>query len=227
MPKSFQRSCFLVFLALLTSACSAGTSAPSEKDAAYTALVMTLSAPAVDNAGVPSASPTASPSPEISATLLPTGTLARTATRPPVPAGPLCDDSAYVGDVSIPDGTVMKPGEEFIKTWSIRNTGTCDWTTAYTLALASGSPMDGSTTYLPHDVKAGDTIEISVGLVAPATAGTHTSRWRLKNADGNFFGEWVSVQSVVSGSATTPANTSLPTPEITNTLEPTAESTSA
>ena len=42
----------------------------------------------------------------------------------PIPAGgatavtgDACRNSAYVADVTIPDGTVMKPGQDFVKTW--------------------------------------------------------------------------------------------------------------
>src|SRR5512141_2699521 len=46
----------------------------------------------------------------------------------PIPAGgatvalgDACNNSAFVADVTIPDGTVMKPGKDFVKTWSIKN----------------------------------------------------------------------------------------------------------
>ena len=41
--------------------------------------------------------------------------------------GPLCKNSAFVADVTIPDGTVLKPGEKFTKIWSVQNTGICAW----------------------------------------------------------------------------------------------------
>ncbi|MDX1438190.1 MAG: NBR1-Ig-like domain-containing protein, partial [Anaerolineales bacterium] len=39
--------------------------------------------------------------------------------------------AAYYGDVTIPDNTVMEPGEQFVKTWRIRNEGTCSWGPGY------------------------------------------------------------------------------------------------
>ena len=57
--------------------------------------------------------------------------------------------------------------------------------------------MDGVITYVPQEVKPGGVVEISVGLSAPTTPGTYTGYWRLKNADGVFFGKWVSVNIVV------------------------------
>ena len=38
-----------------------------------------------------------------------------------------CDNSAYVSDVTIPDGTEVAPGEAFTKTWALVNTGNCTW----------------------------------------------------------------------------------------------------
>lgn len=227
MRKYYSHFLLLPGLALSLSACGAGTGGLSGRDATYTALVMTLSAPAAETVSVPSATPSSSPTLEASETLMPASGPSRTATRPAAPAGPLCDDSAYVSDVTIPDGTVMKPGEEFVKTWKIRNTGACSWTTAYTLAFLGGDRMDGVATALPAAVDPGGTIEISVGLVAPATAGTHTSKWRLKNADGNFFGEWVYVQIVVSGVATAIGPTPTPAPAISDTPVPTNTETPA
>jgi hypothetical protein len=219
MSQLARRFPFLLILAFALSACAAGSgpSAGEMQDtqaAALTDVALTLQA-----TPLPSATPSPSPTEDVSPTQSPTLGIMQTATRPAVVA-PLCDDSAYVSDVSIPDGTQMEPGEEFIKTWSIRNTGTCTWTTAYALDFVSGKRMDGVITYVPHAVDPGDALEISIGLVAPSEAGTQTSYWQLRNADGNFFGEMVYVQIVVSGGSATAE----PTAEITDTLEPTAES---
>src|SRR5574341_1656102 len=34
-----------------------------------------------------------------------------------------CDKSVFVSDVTIPDGTVMSPGQKFTKTWLMQNAG--------------------------------------------------------------------------------------------------------
>jgi hypothetical protein len=219
LSQCIRRFPFLLALAFALSACGAASGPSVDAMKATQAAALTDVALTLQATPLPSATPSPGPTEEVSATLSPTLGPTRTATRPAVIA-PLCDDSAYVSDVSIPDGTVMQPGEEFIKTWSIRNTGTCSWTTAYALDFVSGKRMDGVITYVPHAVDPGDVLEISIGLVAPSDAGTHTSYWRLKNADGNFFGEMVYVQIVVPGGSATSA----PTAGITNTLEPTAES---
>ncbi|MGB7540137.1 MAG: NBR1-Ig-like domain-containing protein [Anaerolineales bacterium] len=217
MLQILRRFFILPVLALTLAACGGGPSADDLK--ATRAAALTELALPTETLPVPTEAITPTPTAGITETSLLTPSLTRTATRPPVVNQPLCDDSAYVSDVTIPDGTVLQPGEGFVKTWSLRNTGTCSWTTAYALDFANGTRMDGVITYIHQAVEPGGAIEISVGLAAPATPGTYTGNWRLKNADGTFFGELVYVQIKVPGSASTAA--------ITNTLEPTATATSS
>src|SRR3972149_916600 len=63
---------------------------------------------------------------------------------PPPTATPGCTDlSQYVSDVTIPDNTQMTPGQNFTKTWRLRNSGTCTWTTAYDAVFVDGNAMGG------------------------------------------------------------------------------------
>lgn len=226
MIQTIRRFFILPVLALTLGACGSSSSADDLKAtraAALTALVVPT-----QTLAVATDAPTSTPTAGSVETLVVTPSTTRTATRPPVVNQPLCDDAAFVSDVTIPDKTEIQPGAGFTKTWSLRNTGTCGWTTAYSITFVSGNKMDGVITYLADAVDPGDTIEISVGLAAPTTPGTYTGYWRLKNAGGSLFGELVYVQIVVPGSGTatpTPAVSSTPTPEITNTPLPTATET--
>ncbi|MBN2084084.1 MAG: hypothetical protein JW748_02585 [Anaerolineales bacterium] len=214
-----RRVYFFPAMALVLAACGSGPSTDNLKTTRAAVLTGLILQPTYTEA------PTAAPSPTETETLFLTPSATRTSTRPPVATEPLCDNSAYVSDVTIPDGTVLEPGEEFEKTWSLRNTGACSWSTAYTIDFVSGDQMDGVAASLPAAVESGGVIEISVGLAAPGTPGTYTGYWRLKNAGGIFFGELVYVQIVVSESATeTPASaddTPSATPDITDTPLPT------
>jgi hypothetical protein len=234
--KHIKIALFLVILALMLCACSSGAATPVGGAAAsYTAAAQTVfAAQTAAFISTSTSMPTFTPLPQISPTATPTNTPSRGATRPPVTVASTCDNSVYVSDVTIPDGTVIAPGGSFIKTWSIRNTGTCDWSTAYALAFLSGNAMDGSTTKLSASVSAGDAVNISVGMYAPLTAGTYTGYWRMQNAVGTFFGEAVFVKIVVSSgtvtisltptkTGTASAQTSTPTPSPVNT--PTATET--
>ena len=92
-------------------------------------------------------------------------------------------------DVSIPDGTILTPGQYFTKTWRLENLGSCTWTENYSLVWFSGSEM-GSTQSVNLDTQVypGSFIDISVDLIAPLNPGIHQSNWKLKNEEGMLFG---------------------------------------
>ena len=46
-----------------------------------------------------------------------------------------CYNATLVSDVTIPDGTEVKAGDSFTKTWSIENSGTCEWTRDFKITL--------------------------------------------------------------------------------------------
>jgi len=101
----------------------------------------------------------------------------------------MCDAAQFVADVTVPDGTVYAAGTAFTKTWRLRNTGTCTWTTSYKLVFYTGSQMGApASVNLPYSVAPGQTIDLSVGMTAPATAGTYQGDWMLQNASAVNFG---------------------------------------
>lgn len=147
-------------------------------------IVVTATPGAVStNTAIPSATtlPTGVPS----ATAQPTATTVPTATPVPVP----CDWASFVSDITIKDGTDFAPGIDFVKTWRIRNIGSCTWTTDYDLVFSSGNSMGAATVIaLPGTVKPGETIDISVSMEAPDDEGAYTGYWLLRNPSGGSFG---------------------------------------
>jgi hypothetical protein len=122
----------------------------------------------------------------VRATSGPTPTTRPTPTTPP---STVCDRGAFVADVTIPDGTTLAAGTPFTKTWRIRNAGSCTWTTSYTLVFTFGDLLGASPVIpLPSSVAPGQTVDLSVNMVAPNTAGHYRSYWRFKNAVGASFG---------------------------------------
>ncbi len=127
------------------------------------------------------------------ATLTPLPPLPSTATpisQPPATIAPSgCDKAAFVIDATVPDGTIFSPGAAFTKTWRLKNVGTCTWTTSYKLVYYSGDSMSAPTTInLPWAAAWSQTVDISVNMVAPGTAGKYRGYWILSNANGQFFG---------------------------------------
>jgi hypothetical protein len=107
----------------------------------------------------------------------------------PAAAASACDWAQFVADVTVPDGTTLAPGVAFTKTWRLKNIGTCTWSTSYSLAFDSGSKMGGPTSVnLPKSVGPGQTVDISINLTAPSSAGHYIGYWMFKNASGVLFG---------------------------------------
>lgn len=93
---------------------------------------------------------------------------------------------AFLGDATIPDDTVIEAGSTFVKSWTVRNDGTCTWEgNDYTLVFMGGSRMGAPYVVLLRSaVQPGQTINISVNLTAPTVPGTYTSHWVLRVDDG-------------------------------------------
>jgi hypothetical protein len=151
------------------------------------------------------------------------------ATQTPVPdvtgEGGCTLNASYVADVTVPDDTEFAPGAAFVKTWRIRNSGTCDWTAGFNLVFVSGDQMGGQATVAVPPTAAGSTTDLSVNLTAPGSPGTYRGNWRPQSDEGLAFGSQVYVRIVVP--EPTPVPTEEPTPEPTEepTPEPTAEPT--
>jgi hypothetical protein len=101
-----------------------------------------------------------------------------------------CTDKAtFISDVTIPDKTKIEAGKSFEKTWRLKNSGTCTWSTSYAMVFASGSQMGGpASVALPKSVSPNGTVDLKVTLTAPSASGTYTGNWKLRNAGGLIFG---------------------------------------
>lgn len=131
------------------------------------------------------------PAPPATLTSLPPVTPTSTPLIPPPPTvSPSgCDKATFVTDVTVQDGAVFAPGAAFTKTWRLKNSGTCVWTTAYRLIYYSGEQMSAPTLVnLPWGAAYGQTVDVSVNMVAPSQNGRYRGYWILANAKGQFFG---------------------------------------
>ncbi|MBN1535235.1 MAG: DUF1080 domain-containing protein [Anaerolineales bacterium] len=117
----------------------------------------------------------------------PTGEPTQTPTFTPVEA---CIDKAeLVEDVTVEDGTSFSPGETFIKTWRLRNSGTCIWNEQYNYVFTGGNQLNGASPIaLSEVVPPGETIDISVSFTAPEGKGDYRGEWQLQNGSGVNFG---------------------------------------
>ena len=170
--------------------------------AAYTVVAeFTLTAAAFTPTPLPTLPPTETPTPE-PPTATPTIAYATDPTQIALGTpGELCDnfsfDNATV-DVTIPDGTVLTPGQDFVKTWKIKNTGICSWGDGYSLIYAGyADKMSGEPVPLGTLVEVGQEVDVSVNFKAPTAVGEYTSAWQMANPKGIPFGKAIFVKIVV------------------------------
>lgn len=146
----------------------------------------------------PSVTVTVTPPPTNTATIppiTPTNTITSTNTLIPITptntSNPVpCNRAQYVADVNYADGTEVTAKSNFTKTWRLTNTGSCTWTSGYKIIYVSGDQMDApaETTLTSGTVPPGATVDISVQLKAPATAGTYRGYFRIKSSENLVFG---------------------------------------
>ena len=101
-----------------------------------------------------------------------------------------CNWAQFVADVTVPDGTTYASGTAFKKTWRLKNIGTCAWNSSdVSLIFDSGERMGApASSALPTTVNPGQTVDISVDMTAPSSAGHYFGYYKFKSASGGAFG---------------------------------------
>lgn len=188
-----KRLTILVLLALMIAAC-----APAPTPAAPTPDIAAISTAAAETV-VANITATALAQPPTS---LPTATQALSTETPTATAtvllsitfgagtsGPLCEVFQFIADINYPDDTGVAAGSEFIKTWKIRNVGSCAWGAGYKLAYGGYNvTMDGAPLAITTVVQPGQELEVSVQFKAPTKPGVYLSAWTMANPQSvNFF----------------------------------------
>jgi len=199
MNKAKTGFAFLVCLALIS--CTININTGAKIDPEY-AVQMTLTAIAdkyFNNqpARNPTGQPLANPQPQVQPPAQPQNQqplsppqesvvdITPSITPTPIP----CLLLGKVVDVTLPDSTQLQPGTSETKTWRLTNKGSCAWDSSFAIAYKSGNlPVRNTYVNLDRTVRPGETIEVSVPVMAPQTPGTYTSYFWLRDGSGNFFG---------------------------------------
>ena len=179
--------------ALILGACNMPSTQPTEQvnpNAVFTAAAQTVVAQLTQSALLNPTSQPPTVAPPTDTPSAPTNTPQTlggpTKTSAPVVAATAgCDTAQFITDVTIPDGSSFVGGATFVKTWRLKNIGTCTWSTSYALVFDSGTAMGGASSVpLPTTVAPNGSIDISVNLQAPSADGTYKGFWGLSNASG-------------------------------------------
>jgi len=169
---------FLFFFALI-SGCSSANQISSSPTIGLTEMVTSTI--------LPSSTP-------YPATSLPEPTPASTFSPPQSNIISTTDKASFVRE-NYPDNSILELGEQFVKTFEIKNIGASSWTTSYALVLDSTIQDDTLNSpaqiIFPYETSPGEIISISISLIAPITPGTYTVYWTVRNE----FGEIVPVDS--------------------------------
>jgi hypothetical protein len=192
----------LVAMSILLAGCSPTTGEAQEQGIVATYVQGTLMALGTQEAlasqiaatqaaeSMPTQTPTptltvAPPTDPPTATLPPTPTATSAPTATPIPG----NWAGFIKDVTVPDGTRMDPDESFTKTWRLKNIGSQRWTKQYELVFISGERMSGKKAIpLLRVVDPGETVDLSVDLVAPLSSGRYKGFWALRDENGSTFG---------------------------------------
>ena len=168
----------IMLMAMILAAC--GGNAPAET-ATATQAAASSQEPATQ---LPATTDTSAAPAEASAT--PTSLPISATPEPPRPTNVAgCTNSAaFVMDVTIPDNTELTGGETFVKTWRVMNNGTCIWASDYTLTPYSDERMDAPASVPLGIAYPGQTLDISVQLVAPNSIGKHRGNFVIQNPEG-------------------------------------------
>lgn len=211
----------LSILLLLTMACSMLEAAKKDDPNAVNTIaaqtlgaIFTATSQSLTLTPQPTAIPPTATEPIPSPTPLPSATATKVKPTPTKTEIPLpCSKAKFVADVTVPDGTEMKPNQSFVKTWRITNAGSCTWTSSYQLIYVSGNQMSAPASVgFPKNVPPGSSVDLSVQLVSPNSSGDFTTRFKLKADDGTIFGvgDKDSHLTVVIKVAAQPTKTSAP-----------------
>jgi hypothetical protein len=107
------------------------------------------------------------------------------------------DDLTYVADLSIPDGTVVAPGQNMDKRWQVENSGSCNWDERYQLRLVAGSELGAGAEHSLYPARSGNHATIHLILVAPSEPGAYRSAWQAHDPQGNPFGDPIYIDFAV------------------------------
>jgi Ig-like domain-containing protein/helix-turn-helix protein len=100
------------------------------------------------------------------------------------------DNTKFLGDVTVPDGTAVRAGTTVLKVWEIQNTGSIPWHERY-LQRMDLPPAPGACRtpdrVLIGDTPPGDHVMISVPLTAAGKPGRCWIGWKMVDAAGREF----------------------------------------
>lgn len=102
------------------------------------------------------------------------------------------DDSVFISDVTVPDGTIFMSGDTFEKAWELKNNGMVIWKNRFLKEINPdcGLTPESSLISIPK-TKPGESVVVKIKFKTPASdAGTYLSYWKMVDSSGNYSFTW-------------------------------------
>lgn len=97
------------------------------------------------------------------------------------------DQSKFIRDVTVNDGTCFKPREKFIKIWEIQNAGNVPWVGRALMregpSIGFGIISSEPITFI-QPVAPGEKVQVKISLVAPDAPGCYRAEWKMVDSEG-------------------------------------------
>lgn len=107
------------------------------------------------------------------------------------------DNLTFIEDKSIPDGTQVTPGSVIQKEWEVKNSGTCNWGSGYTIRLIGGPALEANSPQDLYPARSGTSLTIKIDFIAPEEPGNYRSAWQAYNPNELAFGDSFYIDFVV------------------------------
>jgi len=108
-------------------------------------------------------------------------------------------DCRFVSHVTIDDGSKIRPNENFVKTWRLRNTGMLKWPKGTRLLRVSfRDDFKCASEVIVNECESECEVEVSVPMVAPSELGLYESFWKVALPIGKKFGQRIRCQVLVN-----------------------------
>jgi hypothetical protein len=111
---------------------------------------------------------------------------------------PECEpDLTFLSDLSLPDGTVVLPGQSLDKRWQVENSGSCNWDIRYRLKLIAGPNLGAATDQALYPARSNTPAVIRIIFTAPDESGVQRSAWQAHDPHGEPFGDPIFIEVAV------------------------------